>query len=115
MVKLNNQSLVTSGIYERYLQNGSSVYHHIIDPKTGFPVKNDVASLTILSDSSVDGEIWTTRLFGASSLEVLKALEEQPGIEGAVVTKENQFLYTKGFEKFSTCEQSEIDVRKERE
>ncbi|HAQ3170188.1 TPA: FAD:protein FMN transferase, partial [Enterococcus faecium] len=31
--------------------------------------------------------------------EVLKALEEQPGIEGAVVTKENQFLYTKGFEK----------------
>ncbi|HCR4721028.1 TPA: FAD:protein FMN transferase [Enterococcus faecium] len=99
VVKLNNQSLVTSGIYERYLQNGSSVYHHIIDPKTGFPVKNDVASLTILSDSSVDGEIWTTRLFGASSLEVLKALEEQPGIEGAVVTKENQFLYTKGFEK----------------
>ncbi|MBO0482729.1 FAD:protein FMN transferase [Candidatus Enterococcus courvalinii] len=101
VVKLNNQSLVTSGIYERYLQNGSSVYHHIIDPKTGFPVKNELASLTILSDSSVDGEIWTTRLFGASASEVLKALEIQTGIEGAIVTKENQFVYTSGFEKVS--------------
>ena len=37
-------------------------YHHIFDSETGFPVETDLASLTIVSDKSVDGEIWTTRL-----------------------------------------------------
>ena len=38
-------------------------YHHIFDSQTGYPVETELASLTIISDKSVDGEIWTTRLF----------------------------------------------------
>ena len=39
IIKVKNASLVTSGIYERYLQQGASVYHHIIDPKQAFQPK----------------------------------------------------------------------------
>ena len=73
---------MTSGIYERYLQQGASVYHHIIDPKTGFPTKSDLASLTIVSKSSLEGEIWTTRLFGKPIVQVVDQLKAQTGIEG---------------------------------
>ena len=37
-----------------------------LDSQTGYPVSSDLASLTIISSLSVDGEIWTTRLFGSS-------------------------------------------------
>ena len=58
-----NQSVVTSGIYERHLTVDGKDYHHIFDSQTGYPVETELASLTIISDKSVDGEIWTTRLF----------------------------------------------------
>ena len=59
-------SVVTSGIAERHLEIGGKSYHHIIDPRTGWPHDNDVASVTVLTDGSVDGEIETTRLFFAN-------------------------------------------------
>ena len=59
-----NKSVVTSGIYERHLTVDGKDYHHIFDSQTGYPVETELASLTIISDKSVDGEIWTTRLFG---------------------------------------------------
>lgn len=61
---INNMSIVTSGIYERNFEEDGIFYHHIIDPNTGYPIETDMQSLTIISKESIDGEIWTTRLFG---------------------------------------------------
>jgi thiamine biosynthesis lipoprotein len=99
IIKIKDASLVTSGIYERYLKQGASVYHHIIDPKTGFPTKSDLASLTIVSQSSLEGEIWTTRLFGLSLPQIMAQLTNQSGIEGILVTKENQVIHTSGIKE----------------
>lgn len=52
-----NKSVVTSGIYERHLTVNGQDYHHIFDSQTGYPVETELASLTIISDKSVDGEI----------------------------------------------------------
>ena len=68
-----NQSVVTSGIYERSLTEAGRVYHHLLDPTTGYPLETEMASLTIISDASVDGEIWTTRLFGYQFQKRLKS------------------------------------------
>ena len=51
-----NKSVVTSGIYERHLTVDGKDYHHIFDSQTGYPVETELASLTIISDKSVDGE-----------------------------------------------------------
>lgn len=92
VVEVKNQSIVTSGIYERYLNNDGHSYHHILDPKTGYPVKSDVISLTIVSDESLDGEIWTTRLFGKESNEILRLINSIEGIECLIVTDKGKLL-----------------------
>lgn len=99
MIRIKEASLVTSGIYERFLKQGTSVYHHIIDPRTGFPTKSDLTSLTIVSESSLDGEIWTTRLFGKPAAQVVEQLNNQNGIEGILVTRENQVWHTSGIKE----------------
>lgn len=57
------KSIVTSGIYERFLKSGDHFYHHILDPKTGYPVATSLASVTIISDQSITGELWSTIAF----------------------------------------------------
>lgn len=87
VVKVQNKSVVTSGIYERSLKVDGHTYHHILNGKTGYPLVTDLASLTIISDRSLDGELWTTRLFGQSQQMIMAKLAELPGIDGIVITK----------------------------
>lgn len=56
-------SIVTSGVAERHLMVDGKMYHHIIDSETGYPHDNELASVTVISPESIDGEIETTRLF----------------------------------------------------
>lgn len=96
LLSIQDQSVVTSGIYERKLKANGKVYHHIFDRNTGYPIDNQLASLTIVSDKSVDGEIWTTRLFGDSPSSILEKVEQENGIEAFVITEDNQIFYSSG-------------------
>ncbi|MCO4467031.1 iron-sulfur cluster assembly/repair protein [Streptococcus infantarius subsp. infantarius] len=96
ILTLKNQSVVTSGIYERRLKVGNKEYHHIFDQKTGYPIDTEMASLTILSDLSVDCEIWTTRLFGLPVMQALATIQATPRIEGILITKDNRLALTNG-------------------
>ena len=49
-------SAVTSGTYERFLEINGKKYHHIIDPKTGYPVQTHVAGVTLFTRDSVQAE-----------------------------------------------------------
>lgn len=59
-VKVSDKSIVTSGTYERYIEYDGIKYHHILDTKTGYPVDNNIKSVTILSDSSMEGDALST-------------------------------------------------------
>ena len=96
LLSLQDKSVVTSGIYERKLQTKDRVYHHIFDQHTGYPIDNQLASLTIVSDKSVDGEIWTTRLFGMTPASILEKVEKETDIEAFIITEDNQFFYSSG-------------------
>ncbi|GEK91840.1 FAD:protein FMN transferase [Alkalibacterium kapii] len=95
-VDTKNQSVVTSGIYERTLKQNDETFHHIFDQQTGYPVDTELASLTIVSPKSVDGEIWTTRLFGHSIETLLATVEKLSDIECILITKANTLHYSKG-------------------
>lgn len=88
IVKTLNQSVVTSGVYVRQLEHQGKNYHHIFDSQTGYPIDSSIASLTIISQLSIDGEIWTSRLFGYSIDTIIKKIEAVPHIEGIVMTKQ---------------------------
>ncbi len=85
ILPLRDKSVVTSGIYERVLEISDKQYTHIFDGQTGYPVQTDIASLTIVSDKSLDGELWTTRLFGYST-ERTKEIIKRKQLEGVVVS-----------------------------
>ena len=99
VLKTTNQSVVTSGIYERKLSVDGQTYHHIFNPKTGYPVQTNVVSLTVLSENSCDGEIWTTCLFGKTSAEILATVRQLPGIEVIIITDDGQKQYSKTLEQ----------------
>ena len=96
ILTLKNHSVVTSGIYERRLKVGNKEYHHIFDQETGYPIETEMASLTIVSDLSVDCEIWTTRLFGLPVMQALATIQATPRIEGILITKDNRLALTNG-------------------
>lgn len=98
IIKISNQSVVTSGKYERQLKRKGQTYHHIFDQITGYPIQNNIASLTIISDLSVVGEIWTTRLFGKSPEEILEIIEQMPKIECVIIDGEGKLISSTGID-----------------
>ncbi|MFK4567348.1 thiamine biosynthesis lipoprotein [Enterococcus sp. UD-01] len=94
IIKVKNQSVVTSGIYERKFEWQGKTYHHIFSSKTGYPMQTDLASLTIVSDLSLDGEIWTTRLYGWSAAEIIVYLTSVKDIQGLVITTDGRMAFT---------------------
>ena len=64
VLNVKNKSVVTSGIYQRYfkINDDDKIYSHIINPKTGFPVDNNLYSVTIVSDSSLLGDMLSTTI-----------------------------------------------------
>ena len=59
-ISVSDKSVVTSGTYERYVEYDGVKYHHILNTNTGYPVKTDVKSVTIISDSSLEGDALST-------------------------------------------------------
>ncbi len=96
ILTVRDKSVVTSGIYERHLQVNDEDYHHILDPQTGYPIETEMVSLTIVSRLSVNCEIWTTRLFGLPLLQAMTIINENPIIEGIIITKDNRIVVSNG-------------------
>lgn len=100
--KALHQSVVTSGVYERKFTINDQTYHHILDRHTGYPIETNVAGLTIISKKSVDGEIWTGRLFGKSPQQVIGILDQLTDISGIVVTKQGELYYSDDLKPYLT-------------
>lgn len=107
-VELRDGSVVTSGTYQRYFKtNDGTLYHHILDPKTGYPVETDgenaLNAVTVITKNSVDGDALSTYLFTLglkNGLNKAETLEESGNIEGAIfITTDNKIHATPRAEK----------------
>lgn len=59
-VNVGNSCVVTSGVYERCFEKDGTLYYHIIDPKTGYPAKTDLVSVTIIGYDSMEADALST-------------------------------------------------------
>ena len=62
-IAVSDKAIVTSGDYERYVIRKNRKYHHIIDPVTGYPVWNNIISVTVISDKTIDADCLATAIF----------------------------------------------------
>lgn len=96
-IAVKDQSVVSSGIYERYFEQDGRLYHHILDPQTGYPRENDLAAVTIVSDRSVDGDGLSTTSFGLGVERGIEFINSLPGVTAVFVTKDGKMHYADGF------------------
>ncbi|MFU2165658.1 FAD:protein FMN transferase [Lelliottia nimipressuralis] len=89
---VENKSVVTSGTYERFFERDGKLYHHILNPRTGYPLDNELDSVTIISTNSIDGDIWTTLIYGMGVEKGCAALRARPDIEAVFVTKTKEVV-----------------------
>lgn len=98
-VDITDRSVVSSGIYERYFKKDGTLYHHILNPKTGYPYQNSLVSVTIISDKSVDGDALSTSCFSLGLEKGMELINRLPDTEAVFITDDNQLHYSKNFHK----------------
>ena len=92
-----NKSLVTSGIYERYnTAEDAKTYHHLLNPSTGYPFDNEIAGVSIISDSSTDGDALSTSAFALGITSGMEFIESLDGIDAIFVTTDKKVYLTSG-------------------
>lgn len=96
VMDITGKSVVSSGIYERCFKQNGKLYHHILNPKTGYPYDNSLVSVTIISDQSVDGDALSTTCFALGLEDGLKFAEKK-GVQAVFITEDYKLHYTDGF------------------
>ena len=87
MRKKENHSL----ILKKIKKNGKS-YHHIINPKTGYPSESDIASATIIAQTSVESDAMS-KVFIMNSNEALELIKKTSGT-AVIITKYFKIIAT---------------------
>ncbi len=100
-VQAEDLSVVSSGIYERYFQDGEDVlYHHILNPKTGYPYDNDLMAVTILSQKSVEGDGLSTTCFSMGLEKGMAFIDSLEGVEALFITRDEKLHQSRGWNAF---------------
>jgi len=100
-VEVADKTLVTSGPYERYIEKDGKIYHHILDTRTGFPVENELMSVTIIAESSIDADALSTTVFAMGLEEGMDFVESIENIDAIFITKDYKVYTTSGVEKLN--------------
>lgn len=95
-VYVTDGSVVTSGIYERYLEVDGVIYHHILDPATGYPVENNISGVTVFTKTSTQGDALSTTLFLLGIDEGRKFIDQLEDVEAVFIDKERGVHLSKG-------------------
>lgn len=93
---IKNLSIVTSGIYERFFEQDGKSYHHILDTKTGFPVENELLSVTIFSANSMQADALSTTAFILGPVFGLQFIEALQDVEALFINKNHEIHITSG-------------------
>lgn len=98
-IHVDNQTIVTSGVYERFFEENGKHYHHILDSTTGYPIDNGLSSVTILTDHSIDADALSTTVFALGIEEGMKFIEGMDNTEALFITQDRQVYASSGMEQ----------------
>jgi FAD:protein FMN transferase len=97
LLSLENSAFNTSGDYERFVIHRGQRYHHIIDPRTGYPVTH-TRSVTVLAPTSFLADTLDTAVFVLGAEKGMKLIESVPGVEAVIVDAKNELHVSPGLQ-----------------
>ncbi|MEW6723592.1 MAG: FAD:protein FMN transferase [Bacillota bacterium] len=110
VVETGEGSLVTSGAYERCFVEDGRRYHHILDPRDGYPAESDILSVTIVAASSTDCDALSTSVFILGTEAGLALIERLEGFETILVTKDKRVLVSSGLKERLQLRNEEYEI-----
>lgn len=98
-------TIVTSGIYERYIvsvddEGKEHMYHHIINPVTGYPVENELLSVSIFGNESIKADAYSTAIYMMGLEKGMDYINSNEKIEAIFITKNKEVHISKGIKNF---------------
>lgn len=97
-VRVANKSVVTSGTYQRYFESDGKIYHHILDPHTGYPCENNLYSVTVITNSSLTADALSTTCFLLGYDKSMRLIEQLDNVDAVFITNDNKIHYSKNFQ-----------------
>ncbi|PKM95545.1 MAG: thiamine biosynthesis protein ApbE [Firmicutes bacterium HGW-Firmicutes-1] len=99
IVEKVNTAVVTSGIYERNFTENEIMYHHILDTSSGYPVNNELASVTIITQNSTYADALSTGVFSMGIEEGLEFTQQLDDVEAIFISTDKKIYMTTGAKK----------------
>ena len=98
-IKVADKSVVTTGIYQRYFEVDGKIYHHILDPRTGYPCENTLYSDTIITNSSLTADALSTTCYLMGFEAANNLIDQLDNVDALFITNDYEVHYTKNFLK----------------
>ena len=95
-VSVTDQTVVSSGVYERYFEVNGKRYHHILDTATGYPYDNGLLGVSIITDESVDGDGLSTTCFALGLDDGIALVESLDNTEAVFITEDYELHFSSG-------------------
>ena len=103
-------TIVTSGNYERYFEENGKLYHHILDPKTGYPADNNLLSVSIISENSFDADALSTAIYVMGLEKGMKFIENMENVYAMFITEELDVYLSSGLKEIVTIKDSDFNI-----
>lgn len=110
-ISLKNKTVVSSGIYEKNFVQDNRLYHHIFDAVTGYPVENELLSVSIITDQSMKADALSTGVFVLGLEKGIEFVEEFEGVEAVFVTRSKEIYLTSGVKKIFDSVSDEYTIK----
>jgi FAD:protein FMN transferase len=112
VVSVENQSVVTSGDYQRFfIGRDNKRYHHILNPLTGYPGDSGLCSVSIIAEDSMSADALSTILFVAGLEKGLEILKGYPQADAILVNSDLDVFITSGLsDRFQIEEGNHLSI-----
>jgi len=87
ILKVKNRAIATSGNYRNYFKESTNTYSHIINPKTGEPVKTTVLSVSVTAPTCAEADAWATAFFTLTPTNALQLANTITGVECFIIER----------------------------
>ena len=116
VIEVENKAVITSGAYERYYTDGATgkIYHHILDPHTGYPAESGIISATVVSSQGTLADAMSTACYVMGLDKSLEYWREygQNSFELILMTDDDVVHVTQGLEAAFTSTKYTVKVEK---